>query len=106
MNRLAKQPWQKIAKELNIEKAVLFERIKLLKKIISAISQGLPLVDKPFEEWVLNLERLLERAGITAASFTEVSHCYERKALPGWNYNNNYTLLFSSKEYKKTGAAY
>ena len=71
-------------------------------------------------------------AGKVMASFCEVSHCYERKRVSGWKYNlysmihgktkkscydvvekivqetgcEDYQVLFSSKEYKKTGVKY
>ena len=72
------------------------------------------------------------KTGKVMASFWEVSHCYERKKGVGWKYNlysmihgktkkrcydvveeiareidcREYLVLFSSKEYKKTGVKY
>jgi DNA-binding Lrp family transcriptional regulator len=74
----------------------------------------------------------VEKTGALMASYYEVSHCYERKRACGWNYNlysmihartkngclavvrdiskrtgiDRYKVLFSSKEYKKTGVKY
>lgn len=74
----------------------------------------------------------VERFGRLAASFPQVTHCYERAELPGFPYNvytmvhggdeeacrrtaraiaavtgvNDYRLLFSCREYKKTSACY
>ena len=70
------------------------------------------------------------RAGEIMASFEEVTHCYEREAAPDWPYNlytvvhsrsredcvkiaselsrasgvDDYKILFSEREYKKTSA--
>ena len=72
----------------------------------------------------------VEAVGLIFASFEEVTHCYERFAGPNWPYNlytmvhsrsrddcikialrlsqasgmNEYRILFSEKEYKKTSA--
>ena len=78
-------------------------------------------------------ERLIDTAGSVMASFDEVSHCYQREKRHGWEYNLysmvhgrtkneclgvirkilkkigapiGHRALFSSKEYKKTGARY
>ncbi|MDG6244704.1 MAG: AsnC family transcriptional regulator [Methanolobus sp.] len=70
-----------------------------------------------------------EEVGAIMAAFEEVTHCYERPRAPGWDYNlftmvhsytqedckevaakisqatgiDNYKLLFSQTEFKKTG---
>ncbi|WP_292469045.1 siroheme decarboxylase subunit beta [Methanolobus sp.] len=70
-----------------------------------------------------------EEVGTIMTGFSEVTHCYERPRAPGWNYNlftmvhsytkedceeiaaniseatniNDYKLLFSDREFKKTG---
>jgi len=75
-------------------------------------------------------EEKLEDAGRTVASFEEVTHCYERESTPDWPYNlyamvhsksrmeceriaaeisktsgyQDYRILFSEREYKKTSA--
>ncbi len=75
---------------------------------------------------------LVNKAGNIMASYEEVSHCYERRRGREWNYNlysmihgrtkgecveaageiskktgcDDYRILFSSKEYKKTGVKY
>ena len=77
-------------------------------------------------------EEQVERVGKKMASFRQVSHCYRRDPTEGWPYNlytmihandeescrqtaqkmseaasvNNYTLLFSRKELKKTSMVY
>ncbi|MDP2216379.1 MAG: AsnC family transcriptional regulator [Methanolobus sp.] len=74
-------------------------------------------------------EERVENVGRIMASFPEVTHCYERPRRPGWEYNlftmvhsytredceqvaarisestgiKDYRLLFSEREFKKTG---
>jgi DNA-binding Lrp family transcriptional regulator len=71
----------------------------------------------------------VEEVGALMAGFPEVTHCYERPRFPGWKYNlftmihaysrdecetvakeisiatgiRDYSILFSEKEFKKTG---
>ena len=71
----------------------------------------------------------VEEVGAIMAGFAEVTHCYERPRFPGWKYNlftmvhaysrdecekvareisiatgiSDYSILFSEKEFKKTG---
>lgn len=71
----------------------------------------------------------VEEIGAIMAGFPEVTHCYERPRFSGWNYNvftmihaytreecekiakeisiatgiNDYNILFSEREFKKTG---
>jgi siroheme decarboxylase len=77
-------------------------------------------------------EARVEQVGTTMAGFDEITHCYRRNPAPGWDYNlytmvhaadedqcralvekiartvgeDNYTLLFSRKELKKTSMKY
>jgi DNA-binding Lrp family transcriptional regulator len=81
--------------------------------------------------WKVNEDRI-DRAGEKMASFKEVSHCYRRNPTDDWPYNlytmihakdeescrqiarnisaetsiDNYTLLFSRRELKKTSMKY
>lgn len=74
-------------------------------------------------------EDRVEEVGALMAGFAEVTHCYERPRYPGWKYNlftmihsysrqecekvakeislatgiRDYSILFSEKEFKKTG---
>ncbi len=74
-------------------------------------------------------EEKVEEVGAIMAGFPEVTHCYERPRFPGWKYNlytmihaysreecekvareisiatgiKDYSILFSEKEFKKTG---
>ncbi|WP_406659761.1 siroheme decarboxylase subunit beta [Methanolobus sp. ZRKC3] len=78
--------------------------------------------------WNVPDERV-DEVGSIMANFSEVTHCYERPRRPEWNYNlftmvhsytrddceevaakiskatgiNDYKLLFSEREFKKTG---
>lgn len=71
----------------------------------------------------------VEKVGAVMAGFPEVTHCYERPRFPGWKYNlftmihaysreecekiakeisnatgiRDYSILFSEREFKKTG---
>ncbi len=77
-------------------------------------------------------EDQVEATGNIMATFREITHCYRRNPAPGWEYNlytmvhasdkeacyaivekiskavkqDNYTLLFSTKELKKTSMKY
>lgn len=81
--------------------------------------------------WKVPVERL-EECGLTMASYRGVSHCYERPTYPDWPYNlfsmthgrtkqdcedvltaiakecslDEYIVLYSTKEYKKTRVSY
>lgn len=81
--------------------------------------------------WAVEPQKSIE-IGKTMAAFSEVTHCYERPTYPDWPYNlftmvhgnskedcykiadkisktcniQNYQLLFSSKELKKTSMKY
>lgn len=78
--------------------------------------------------WSVPDERV-EEVGAIMAGFPEVTHCYERPRFPGWKYNlftmihaysrdecekvakeisnatgiRDYSILFSEREFKKTG---
>lgn len=81
--------------------------------------------------WVVPEERVVE-VGVRMAKFREVTHCYQRRPQKGWKYNlytmihgeneeaclkiakrisrktgiEEYALLFSEKEFKKTSMQY
>jgi DNA-binding Lrp family transcriptional regulator len=81
--------------------------------------------------WKVDEDRV-EKTGNTMATFREITHCYRRDPAPGWEYNlytmvhafdedechalvkkisqavgeENYTLLFSRQELKKTSMKY
>ena len=81
--------------------------------------------------WIVDEEKAI-KTGKIMASFDEVSHCYRRNPVPGWDYNlytmvhatnekecyaivkkisnavniDKYAILFSKKELKKTSMKY
>jgi siroheme decarboxylase len=81
--------------------------------------------------WIVEEDKAVETGGIMA-TFDEVSHCYRRNPVPGWDYNlytmvhavdkescykivekiskavnvDKYAILFSKKELKKTSMKY
>jgi DNA-binding Lrp family transcriptional regulator len=81
--------------------------------------------------WIVDEQKAIE-TGKIMASFSEVSHCYRRNPVPGWDYNlytmvhatnekecyaivkkiskavsiDKYAILFSKKELKKTSMKY
>ena len=81
--------------------------------------------------WVIPEDRI-DEIGRIMAGFREVTHCYQRRPAENWNYNlytmihgdtrqecydiakkmsgktgmDNYSLLFSEKEFKKTSMEY
>jgi siroheme decarboxylase len=81
--------------------------------------------------WKVDEDRV-EETGNIMATFSEITHCYRRNPAPGWGYNfytmvhasdkdachaivekiskavgqDQYTLLFSTKELKKTSMKY
>ncbi len=136
---LIKEPFKKMACALGIEERALLQRIQFFKKnglmrkfAASLNHKKIGFLYNAMVVWNVP-ERLIDKAGKIMASFAEVSHCYERKSRPGWNYNlysmiHGKTLedclemvknisgkiggnierrvLFSSKEEKKTGVKY
>lgn len=131
---LSELPFDEISARIGCEPEEVLERLHRLHsagalKRIAAIlmhrqagytANGLLVAEVPEEE--------LDAAGTRLASYTEVSHCYERQAYPEWPYNlyamihgtderivrsvaeefalkegiGNYELLFSTAELKKT----
>jgi len=81
--------------------------------------------------WIVDEQKVIE-TGEIMASFNEVSHCYRRNPVPGWDYNiytmvhatdekechaivkrisnainiDKYAILFSKQELKKTSMKY
>lgn len=136
---LTRELFADLASKLGIEERILLERIRLFKKngLMRKFAASLNHKKIGFRYNAMVVwnvpEKLIDKAGGIMASFDEVSHCYERKARPGWNYNLysmihgrtkkeclgvvkkisakvgtkiEHRALFSSKEEKKTGARY
>jgi len=136
---LTKEPFKDLAGSLGIDERILLKRITsfkkngLMRKFAASLNhRKLGFRYNAMVVWNIP-ERIIDKAGNIMASFDEVSHCYQRKKVPGWNYNLysmihgrtkkdclkvvkkilnktgmniEYRALFSSKEEKKTGARY
>lgn len=135
---LAGRPFKQLADRLNISEDKLLSRIKDYKKrgILRKFSAVLHHINAGFKYnamCVWNVpEESVVKAGKIIAGFSEVSHCYQRKKYPEWNYNlyamvhgktkseclktaekiskkigfGYGKVLFSTKEFKKTGVRY
>lgn len=136
---LVKEPFKDLARKLGIEERILLERMRSFKKngLMRKFAASLNHKKIGFRYnamVVWNVPgRLVDKSGNMMASFDEVSHCYERRKKPGWNYNLYSMIhgktrreclgvvrkisgkigkdiarraLFSFKEEKKTGAKF
>ena len=131
-------PYKEIADELNMNEDELIHKIETYNKtgILKRIGAILYHRKAGFNAnamvvWKINNEDL-DNTGKYMASFSEVSHCYERKPCSSWDYNlytmihekdrescnkiiekiantigvRNYRILYSTKELKKTSMKY
>ncbi|PHP45712.1 hypothetical protein B6V01_002685 [Methanosarcinales archaeon ex4572_44] len=85
------------------------------EKLLRLVQDGIMITSRPFEVvaeigilangmCVWNVpDHRVEEVGAIMAGFKEVTHCYERPRHPNWQYNIDYTILFSEREFKKTG---
>lgn len=135
---LARRPFENLASKLGIEEKILISRLKAYKKngLMRKFSASLNHRKIGFKYNAMVVwhipNKLIERAGSLMATFSQISHCYQRKDASGWNYNlysmihgrskkecldvvreiygkigwGDYKVLFSSKEYKKIAAKY
>lgn len=135
---LNEKPFTEIAGKLGITEKVLLKRMRAYKKNgvmrkFDAVVNHRKIGFKYNAMVVWDVSgKYVAKAGKVMASFSEVSHCYERKKVMGWKYNlysmvhgktrkscydvveqivrkvdcREYLVLFSSKEYKKTGVKY
>ena len=132
------QPFAAVAETLGISEAELLEKVRELVAdgTIRRFGATLRHQRSGFDAnamvvWEVGPERA-EEVGAIFASFREVSHCYQRPALPNWPYRlftmihgssrevcqeiaqrmaeaagvENYELLFTEEELKKTTMAY
>jgi len=86
-------PWRRIARDLEVDEERLFTAVRRLKvrgviRRIAAVlrhrragfaANGMAVFRVP--------ESRIEAAGLAAASFPEVSHCYHRRSDPRWPYS-------------------
>lgn len=131
---LISRPFLEVAKKLKIGEEEVIRRIRrmmnegIVRRFSASIRhRKLGITANPLVAWKVPKERI-EEVGEKFASFEEVTHCYERAAVPGkWEYNiytmihgydrndvkktakklsdavgvKDYELLYSSKEFKK-----
>ena len=135
---LVQKPFQELAHRLGIQERFLLSRLKfyrkngLMRKFTATLNhRKIGYKYNAMAVWNIPVQSI-EKAGTIMASFAEVSHCYQRRKKPDWNYNlysmihgttkkdcldvvrqiskktagSDYRVLFSSKEYKKTGVKY
>lgn len=135
---LVKEPFKNLALQLGVKEQVLLARIKhykkngLLRKLCASLNhKKIGFAHNAMVVW--NVQNpLIKKAGNIMAGFAAVSHCYQRKKAPDWNYNlysmvhakdkrgcldvireistkincKDYRILFSSEEYKKSAPKY
>ncbi len=135
---LVKEPFRNMALQLGIKEHFFLERIKfykkngLLRKFCASLNhKKIGFAHNAMVAW--NIQNpLITKAGNIMAAFAAVSHCYQRKKAPDWNYNlysmihaktkrgcldvireiskkidcKDYRILFSSEEYKKSAPKY
>ena len=132
------RPFAEVAEKVGINETQLLEKVRefLANGTIRRFGATLRHQRSGFEAnamvvWEVAPERT-EEVGAIFASFREVSHCYQRPALPSWPYRiftmihgssrevceeiaqrladaagvENYQLLFTEEELKKTTMAY
>lgn len=135
---LLERPFENLARIAGIEEKILISRLKAYKKngLMRKFSAALNHRKIGFKHNAMVVWNIADnhaaQAGTLMASFFQVSHCYQRRRAPGWNYNLysmihgrtkeecfktvreisrklgscDYRILFSSKEYKKSAANY
>lgn len=136
---LVSRPFLVVAEKLGISEEEVIRRVRRLLRegVVRRFSASirhrkLGIKANPLIAWKVPRERV-EEVGEKLAGFEEVTHCYERAAVPGkWEYNlytmvhgydrgsveklaerlskavgiRDYVMLYSSREYKKTYKRY
>lgn len=119
-----------ISEEETIARLRELERIGVIRRFAATIGhRALGIVANAMIVWKVSPSEV-EDVGEIFASFDAVTHCYERVFVPDWSYNlytmvhsksreeciktarelatasgiNDYKILFSEREYKKTSA--
>lgn len=119
-----------ISEEEVIDRLKGLEKIGIIRRFAATIGhRALGITANAMITWRVPAPEV-ERIGEIFASFEEVTHCYERTTAPEWPYNlytmihsrskeecieianelssisgiNDFKILFSEKEYKKTSA--
>jgi len=89
---VAEQPWGELAAGLGIAEEGFFTAVRDLKRrgVIRRVAAVLRHREAGFKANGMACyrlpERAIARAGVEAASFPSVSHCYQRKTYPRWPY--------------------
>lgn len=132
---IKRSPFADISGKLGISEQEIIERLKKMKEKeiirrfgVSIGHRDIGIVANAMCVWNVPDERT-EEVGTIMAGFSEVTHCYERPRVLGWDYNlftmvhsytreecyeiaakmseateiKDYKLLFSDREFKKTG---
>ncbi|TQD26414.1 siroheme decarboxylase subunit beta [Methanolobus vulcani] len=132
---LKRSPFADIASELGISEQEIVDRLKkmqeeeVIRRFGASIGhRDIGIVANAMCVWNVPDEST-EEIGTIMAGFSEVTHCYERPRVPGWDYNlfamvhsytkedcekiaakiseatgiKDYKLLYSDREFKKTG---
>lgn len=135
---LVKEPFKDLALRLGIKEQLLLEQIKLYKKngllrkfCASLNHKKIGFAHNAMVVWNIR-NSLITKTGNIMATFTAVSHCYQRKRAPDWDYNlysmihaktkkacsevikrisqkidcKDYRVLYSLQEYKKSAPKY
>lgn len=132
---IKRSPFADISAKLGISEQEIIERLKKMKEegVIRRFGasighRDIGIIANAMCVWNVPDERT-EEVGTIMAGFSEVTHCYERPRVTGWDYNlftmvhsytreecyetaarmsqatgiKDYKLLFSDREFKKTG---
>lgn len=135
---LTEEPFRPIAEQLGVEEEWIYDSLKRWKdekklRGIRAIlyHQQAGFTANGMSVWAVPEDKM-DEAGKTIASYSEVSHCYQRPTLPDWNYNlyamihaksqdeveatakqisqrigiSDYQILYSVREFKKRSMKY
>lgn len=135
---VTERPYQKLAQDMGISEKEFLKVMNELndKGLIRRFGATLKHQNSGYNAnamvaWIVDEEKAVA-TGKIMASFDEVSHCYRRNPVPGWDYNlytmvhavdkescrkivekisnavnvDKYAILFSKKELKKTSMKY
>ncbi len=121
-----------IKQEILLKRLKFYKNKNLLRKFCASLNhRKIGFRYNAMAVWNIS-DKLIAQAGRIVASFGQVSHCYQREKADGWNYNlysmihgrlkkdclglvreisgkincQDYQVLFSSQEYKKTAVRY
>ena len=135
---VCEQPFREIAVWLDVDETWVLETLQrfqdagILRQFRAILyHQNAGYRANGMSVWAVPDDRI-DEVGEKMASYAEVSHCYQRPALPDWNYNmygmiharstdeveaialrisadlgiDDYQILYSTREFKKTSMKY